>query len=84
MKKYITILLLTLLPLFYSCIGKNDQADFTAVSPAISAVNNGVNWSAFLTDTIANDSLVLYAQTKLSLLRIKVPIATTAPGYTRR
>ena len=77
MRKYIPVLLFTIIPLFYSCVS-NDQPNYTLVFPAISALNNGQNWNVTLTDTFKNDTMVLHAQWKHEIFRIKFPVTSSA------
>lgn len=77
MKKYIPVLLFTIIPLFYSCVGR-EQPDYVPVSNAIAALNNGQNWTAPLTDTLTNDTMVLHAEWKHEIFRIKFPVTSSA------
>jgi hypothetical protein len=77
MKKYISVILFAIVPLFYSCVGRQ-QPDYVPASPVMTALNNGQNWETVLTDTLQNDSIILHARWKRDLLRIKFPM----PGQT--
>ena len=74
MKKYLPILLFAVIPLYYSCVSR-EEANYTTVNSSINAINNGAAWSATLTDTLLNDTLTLHAQAKRYLLRMKFPVA---------
>jgi len=81
MKKYIPVLLFVIVPLFYSCVSRQ-QPDYIPVSSAIAALNNGQNWTAPLTDTLTNDTMVLHAQWKHEIFRIKFPVTDAAYALT--
>lgn len=76
MKKIVPVILFALVPLFYSCVGR-EQADYNPAQASISAINNGQNWTAALTDTLLNDTLTLHAQWKHDLLRLKFPVSAS-------
>jgi len=44
------------------------------VVSSINATNNGQPWTAVLTDTLVNDTMILHAQWKHELFRIKFPV----------
>lgn len=79
MKKYIPVLLLVVIPLFYSCISR-ESPDYATVTSGIAANNNGEAWTAELTDTLVNDTMILHAQWKHELFRVKFPV--TSSSYT--
>ena len=73
MKKYLQVILIVIVSALYSCVSRQ-QPDYIPATPIITAQNNGQSWSALLTDTLQNDSLILHAQWKRELLRIKFPM----------
>jgi hypothetical protein len=72
MKKHLFLLIASVC-LCYSCVSRQEP-NYTTVTSAISATNNGEAWSATLTDTLLNDTLTLHALVVRNLLRIKFPI----------
>ena len=78
MKKYLPVLLFALVPMFYSCVSRQSP-NYATVTSSINATNNGAAWSATLTDSLLNDTLILHAQLKRDLLRIKFPLSV--PSY---
>jgi hypothetical protein len=81
MKKYIPILLFIIIPLFYSCVS-SDQPNYAHVFSSITALNNGQNWTVNLTDTLTKDTMVLHAQWKHEIFRIKFPVTSSAFALT--
>ena len=81
MKKYLPILLLFVIPFYYSCVG-NDGPNYSDVASSIYANNNGTGWSASLFDTLKNDTLTLHARTKLQLLRLQFPVSGSSYNLT--
>jgi hypothetical protein len=81
MKKYLPILLLFVIPFYYSCVG-NDGPNYSDVASSIYGTNNGTGWSASLFDTLKNDTLTLHARTKLQLLRLQFPVSGSSYNLT--
>jgi len=77
MKKYLPILFFALVPVFYSCVSRQEP-NYAPVTSSISATNNNAAWSATLTDTLLNDTLTLHALLKRDLLRIKLPVMSSS------
>jgi hypothetical protein len=73
MKKFVPAILFAIVPFFYSCVSRQ-QPDYTQAVPVMTAQNNAQNWQTELTDTLQNDSIILHAQWKRDLLRIKFPM----------